>query len=101
MFLIVTVSLFYGILGVLAALVFILLLAKSLLGIVVIGELQVGVVAKKFSRRNLAPGRLVALEPRQAQVLEDILAGMLIGHEHLVAAGALGSTPMAQSPAEN
>jgi hypothetical protein len=38
-------------------------------------------------------GRLVALEPAQAQLLNDILAGMLVEHEALVAAGALATPP--------
>jgi hypothetical protein len=46
-------------------------------------------------------GRLVALEPTQAQVLEDILAGTLLEHEQLVAAGALGGTETAQEVEEN
>ncbi len=46
-------------------------------------------------------GRLVALEPRQAKVLEDILGGTLIEHEQLVAAGALGSPAEAQEAEEN
>jgi hypothetical protein len=35
-------------------------------------------------------GRVVALEPRQAQLLDAILAGRLVDRAHLVAAGALG-----------
>ncbi len=50
------------VLGVLVSLVVLLLLAKSLRSIVVIGEMQVGVVAKKFAGRSLAAGRLIALE---------------------------------------
>ena len=46
-------------------------------------------------------GRLVALEPAQAKVLEDILVGTLIDHEQLVAAGALGTQTAAQEPEEN
>jgi hypothetical protein len=39
-------------------------------------------------------GRLVALEPQQAQLLDEILAGHLIDHAKLSAAGAL-ATPQA------
>ncbi len=46
-------------------------------------------------------GRLVALEPVQATVLEAILAGTLFDHEQLVAAGALGTQTAAQEPEEN
>ena len=52
------ITLIFILLGV----VLFLLLAKSLLGLVVIGELQVGIVAKKFARRSLAAGRLIALD---------------------------------------
>lgn len=40
-------------------------------------------------------GRLVALEPRQADLLDEILASPLIDHATLVAAGALESPPAA------
>lgn len=40
-------------------------------------------------------GRLVALEPAQAEVLEDILSATLLEHEQLIAAGALGATETA------
>ncbi len=46
-------------------------------------------------------GRLVALEPAQAQCLDDILAATLIPHADLVAAGALGQPPAAEAPEEN
>ncbi len=45
-------------------------------------------------------GRLVALEPAQTKVLDDILGGALIEHEQLVAAGALGA-PAVKEPEEN
>ena len=71
----ITVSLTYTLLGILLGLVFLLILAKSLLGIVVIGELQVGVVAKKFSRRNLAAGRLIALEGEAGYQADTLAPG--------------------------
>jgi hypothetical protein len=46
-------------------------------------------------------GRLVALEPAQAGVLEDILGATLLEHEQLVAAGALGATETAQETGDN
>ena len=38
-------------------------------------------------------GRLVALEPRQAELLDEILSGPLIDHATLTAAGALQRQP--------
>jgi uncharacterized membrane protein YqiK len=73
MLLVLTVSVFYVILGVLIGLLVLLVLAKSLLGIVVIGELEVGIVAKKFARTSLGPGRLIALEG-EAGLQADTLA---------------------------
>ena len=46
-------------------------------------------------------GRLVALEPAQARVLEDILGATLLEHEQLVATGALGTTETAQEIEDN
>ncbi len=46
-------------------------------------------------------GRLVALEPAQAKVLEDILGATLLEHEQLVAAGALGAPDAAVETEEN
>ena len=46
-------------------------------------------------------GRLVALEPSQAKVLEDILGATLLEREQLVAAGALGGAHSAQEVEEN
>lgn len=46
-------------------------------------------------------GRLVALEPSQAQALDDILAATLIENEQLIAAGALGPTEASQEAEEN
>lgn len=42
-------------------------------GLVAIGEQEVGVVIKKFSRRSLAPGRLIALD-KEAGIQADTLA---------------------------
>ena len=46
-------------------------------------------------------GRIVALEPAQAQVLEAILGATLIEHDQLVATGALGGGEAAQETEEN
>lgn len=46
-------------------------------------------------------GRLVALEPAQAEVLEDILGATLLEHEQLIAAGALGTRETEQAVEEN
>ena len=46
-------------------------------------------------------GRLVALEPAQAEVLQGILDATHLEHEQLLAAGALGTTETAQETGEN
>ena len=46
-------------------------------------------------------GRLVALEPRQAQLLDEIIAGPLIDNITLTAAGALASSPTRPKRARN
>lgn len=46
-------------------------------------------------------GRLVAIEPAQAGVLEDILGATLLEHEQLIAADAPGETGTAQETEEN
>ena len=46
-------------------------------------------------------GRLVALEPAQAEVLEAILGATLLEHEQLSSAGALGAREAAQEAEEN
>ena len=73
MLLTLTVPFFYTILGVVLGLLLLLVLAKSLLGIVVIGELEVGIVAKKFARTSLGAGRLIALDG-EAGLQADTLA---------------------------
>ena len=55
--------------------VLLLLLAKSLLGLVVIGEMQVGVVAKKFAGRSLAAGRLIALDGEAGYQADTLAPG--------------------------
>jgi hypothetical protein len=46
-------------------------------------------------------GRLVALEPAQAKVLEDILGATLLDDDQLRAAGALGAIMTPQETEEN
>lgn len=46
-------------------------------------------------------GRLVAIEPAQAGVLEDILGATLLDHAQLIAAGALAGTETARETEEN
>lgn len=46
-------------------------------------------------------GRLVALEPAQAEVLEGILGATLLDHDQLIAAGALGAAEAEQETEEN
>ncbi|GAB3636902.1 SPFH domain-containing protein [Hymenobacter arcticus] len=75
MLLIITVSIFYIFVGVVVGLLVLLLLAKSLLGIVVIGELEVGIVAKKFARTSLGPGRLIALEGEAGYQADTLAPG--------------------------
>ncbi|WP_151085770.1 SPFH domain-containing protein [Hymenobacter baengnokdamensis] len=70
---VLTVPFFYTLLAILGGLLVLLLLARSLLGIVVIGELEVGIVAKKFANTSLAAGRLIALEG-EAGLQADTLA---------------------------
>jgi uncharacterized membrane protein YqiK len=57
-------------------LVFLLLL----LGVVVIGERQVGVVVRKFGRRDLPPGRLVALDGEAGYQADTLAPGWHFGY---------------------
>src|SRR5207248_4631289 len=51
------------------------LLAGTALGLVVIGERQVGIVVKKFSSRALAPGHLVALNGEAGYQADTLAPG--------------------------
>lgn len=75
MLLIITVTAFYIVLGIIVGLLMLLLLAKSLLGIVVIGELEVGVVAKKFAATNLSAGQLIALNGEAGYQADTLAPG--------------------------
>ena len=46
-------------------------------------------------------GRLTALEPAQAKLLDDILDATLLEHDQLIAAGALGAAVAVEQPEEN
>src|SRR6186997_2492804 len=59
-----------------ALVVFLLLTAPIWLGVVVIGERQVGVVVKKFSRRALPVGRLIALDGEAGYQAETLPPGV-------------------------
>src|SRR5262245_59388087 len=56
-----------------AVLVVLALLARPLTGLVVVREQEVGIVAKRFARRSLSPGRLVALNG-EAGIQADTLS---------------------------
>ena len=56
-----------------------LLLAPRLLGVVVIRETQVGIVVKKFSSRNLPPGRLIALAGEAGYQADTLAPGLHFG----------------------
>ena len=59
---------------------FLLVTAPIWLGVVVIGERQVGVVVKKFSRRTLPVGRLVALDGEAGYQAETLAPGVHFGY---------------------
>jgi uncharacterized membrane protein YqiK len=64
-----------------SALVVVLLLTTPVwLGVVVIGERQVGVVVKKFARRALPVGRLVALDGEAGYQAETLPPGVHFGY---------------------
>ena len=57
-----------------------LMFAPLLLGIVVIREDQVGVVIKKFARRNLPPGELIALHGEAGYQADTLPPGLHFGY---------------------
>ena len=63
-----------------ALVVFVLLTAPIWLGVVVIGERQVGVVVKKFSSRALPVGRLIALDGEAGYQAETLPPGVHFGY---------------------
>lgn len=64
-----------GIILILVLVVALLAATPLLLGLVVIGERQVGVVIKKFSHHSLEPGRLVALNGEAGYQAETLAPG--------------------------
>lgn len=58
----------------------IVIFAPQVFGLVVIGEREVGIVAKKFSRRSLPPGRLVALEGEAGYQADTLAPGWHWGY---------------------
>jgi uncharacterized membrane protein YqiK len=63
-----------------AFLVSLVLLAPVWLGVVVIGERQVGVVVKKFARRSLPTGHLIALAGEAGFQAETLAPGLYFGY---------------------
>lgn len=59
---------------------FALFFAPILLGLVVIREDQVGVVIRKFARRNLAPGELIALNGEAGYQADTLPPGLHFGY---------------------
>jgi uncharacterized membrane protein YqiK len=51
------------------------LLAGTVLGLVIIGERQVGIVVKKFSKRSLQPGHLIALNGEAGYQADTLAPG--------------------------
>src|SRR4051794_24367389 len=67
-----------GLIG--SALLFVFLFGPLVLGSVVIRERQVGIVVKKFSRRTLVPGRLVALAGEAGYQADTLAPGLHFGY---------------------
>ena len=54
--------------------------AQTLLGVVLIRELQVGIVIKRFSSRSLAPGHLIALDGEAGYQADTLAPGLHFGY---------------------
>ena len=67
-------------LGGLVVLILLVALSQTLLGLVVIGERQVGIVVKKFARRGLAPGSLIALNGESGYQADTLAPGWHFGY---------------------
>ena len=59
--------------------VILLIIGPRLLGLVLIREMQVGIVVKKFASRNLEPGRLIALDGEAGYQAETLAPGLHFG----------------------
>src|SRR6185295_18656074 len=57
-----------------------LIMAPLLLGLVIIREYQVGVVIKKFARRNLPPGQFIALAGEAGYQADTLPPGLHFGY---------------------
>jgi len=57
-----------------------LICAQTLLGVVLIRELQVGIVIKRFSSRSLAPGSLIALNGEAGYQADTLAPGLHFGY---------------------
>jgi uncharacterized membrane protein YqiK len=64
----------------LGILVLLCLLSPTLLGAVLIRERQVGIVVKKFGRRSLPPGRLIALTGEAGYQADTLAPGLHFGY---------------------
>jgi len=56
------------------------LLAGPLLGLVIVREREVGIVAKRFARRSLPPGRLIALSGEAGLQADTLAPGWHFGY---------------------
>ncbi|MBC7919567.1 MAG: flotillin family protein, partial [Ferruginibacter sp.] len=56
-------------------LLLLIIFAKPLLGLVIIGELEVGIVVKKFARRGLEAGKLIALDDESGFQADTLAPG--------------------------
>lgn len=61
-----------------AAVLLVVLLARRLLGLVVVREQEVGIVAKRFARRSLPPGRLIALHGESGPQADTLSPGFYL-----------------------
>ncbi len=66
--------------GVVVAGVFLATFASTLLGLVVIGEREVGIVVKKFATKSLPAGRLVALHGEAGYQADTLAPGWHFGY---------------------
>jgi uncharacterized membrane protein YqiK len=56
------------------------LLAKPLFGLVIVREQEVGIVAKRFARRSLPPGHLIALHGEAGLQADTLAPGYYLGY---------------------
>jgi uncharacterized membrane protein YqiK len=63
-----------------AGFLLLLILLPVLLGVIHIREMQVGIVVKRFSTRNLPPGQLIALEGEAGYQADTLAPGLHFGY---------------------